>query len=337
MINCKTVLLWTGVAEAHTLLWTYSLLLPRYVPRMPELAPYKTSLKGLLTPGAAAAPPVCGSCMPCCGPNRGSYPTPGPCHQTSPSISQLCEFSYFGLQSLVIIQTIIRFDFLRRNKRRVHSGTRILQQSLENSRPKTQSMMTWSTQQQSILSHSDLIEQSPRGSGNATSNPKLGFILHSSRYHPDTWRIGRRSKNVAFKMQRPKEGISDPTTGIPSALPSLLPLSQRDRTARDFGFKSCEKTATKKKRTYLGRDLLLPRHSCRGLSCRSASSAVPERSVRVATKVQQEEVCSKLQPVRITWTLDRRRQQQKKKNRADGSPWWIFALVLPATSDCGRQ
>ncbi len=157
MINWKTVLLWTGVAETHTLLWTYSLLLPRYVPRMPELAPYKTSLKGLLTPGAAAAPPVCGSCMPCCGPNRGSYPTPGPCHQTSPkktspSISQLCEFSYFGLQSLVIIQRIIHFDFLRRNKRRVHSRTRILQQSLENSRQKTQSMMTWSTQQQSILS-----------------------------------------------------------------------------------------------------------------------------------------------------------------------------------------
>jgi hypothetical protein len=121
-------------------------------------------------------------------------------------------------------------------------------------------------------------------------------------------------------MQRPKEGISDPTKGIPSALPSALPLSQTDCTARDFGFKSCEKTAPKKKRTYLVRDLLLPRHSCRGLSCRSASSAVPERSVRVATKVQQEEVCSKLQPVRITWTLDRRRQQQKKKNRADGSP-----------------
>lgn len=175
MINWKTVLLWTGVAETHTLLWTYSLLLPRYVPRMPELAPYKTSLKGLLTPGAAAAPPVCGSCMPCCGPNRGSYPTPGPCHQTSPkktspSISQLCEFSYFGLQSLVIIQRIIHFDFLRRNKRRVHSRTRILQQSLENSWQKTQSMMTWSTQQQSILSHSDLIEQSPRGSGNVPSN-----------------------------------------------------------------------------------------------------------------------------------------------------------------------
>jgi len=117
-------------------------------------------------------------------------------------------------------------------------------------------------------------------------------------------------------MQRPKEGISDPTKGIPSA----LPLSQMDRTARDFGFKSCEKAATNKKRTYLGRDLLLPRHSCRGLSCRSALSAVPERSVRVATKVQQEEVCSKFQPVRITWTLDRRRQQQKKKNRVDGSP-----------------
>jgi hypothetical protein len=96
-------------------------------------------------------------------------------------------------------------------------------------------------------------------------------------------------------MQRPKEGNSDPTTGISSALASLLTLSRTDRTARDFGFESCEKTATKKKRTYLGRDLLLPRHSCRGLSWRSASSAVPERSVRVATKVQQEEVCSKLQ------------------------------------------
>lgn len=148
--------------------------------------------------------------------------------------------------------------------------------------------MTWSTQQQSILSHSDLIEQSPRGSGNVPSNPKLSFILHSSQYHRDTWRIGRRSKNIACKMQRPKEGNSDPTTGISSALASLLTLSRTDRTARDFGFESCEKT-------YLGRDLLLPRHSCRGLSCRSASSAVPERSVRVATKVQQEEVCSKLQ------------------------------------------
>ncbi len=232
MINWKTVLLWTGVAETHTLLWTYSLLLPRYVPRMPELAPYKTSLKGLLTPGAAAVPPVCGSCMPCCGPNRGSYPppTPGPCHQTSqkktsPSISQLCEFSYFGLQSLVIIQNN-SLRFLGRNKRRVHSRTRILQQSLENSRRKTQSMMTWSTQQQSILSHSDLIEQSPRGSGNVPSNPKLGFILHSSQYHRDPWRIGRRrSKNVTCKMQRPKKEFQiQQRAFLPPFLPPFLCL-----------------------------------------------------------------------------------------------------------------
>lgn len=120
--------------------------------------------------------------------------------------------------------------------------------------------------------------------------------------------------------------------------PSFLASSLSDGSHRTwFRFQILRKTATKKKCTYLGRDLLLPRHSCRGLSCRSASSAVPERSVLVATKVQQEKVCSKLQPVRITWTLDRRRQQQKKKNRADGSAWWIFALVLLATSDCGRQ
>jgi hypothetical protein len=54
---------------------------------------------------------------------------------------------------------------------------------------------------------------------------------------------------------------------------------------------------------------------------RGASSSVMERNVRVAAKVQQEEVCSKLQPIRIIWTLDVQRQQrQKKKIRVDGSP-----------------